>query len=293
MTGCVRPRAATRIADALATLTQGRAPGELQRSVASFFQANRFLLPELVVAVMGAVLPDGEILDLYSGVGLFAAALAASGRPGVTAVEGNPASGADLRVNAAAWPSRLTVVVTAVEQHLASLRGLPPTVIVDPPRTGLSKETAEGLAKAEGVRRLVYVSCDPPTMARDARIILDGGFTLTSLHAFDLFPNTPHVEALAIFDRSDSKLTGSAASALARCRDQGVEQAVELAGAPEILRVPLHAEAERAIGRLDRFDDAVGGGCGGDQSRAEPSDGLMMAAVDAARVARRDERAHR
>jgi tRNA/tmRNA/rRNA uracil-C5-methylase (TrmA/RlmC/RlmD family) len=49
--------------------------------------------------------------------------------------------------------------------------------------------------------RLVYVSCDPPTLARDARRLLDAGYRLTSLRAFDLFPNTPHVESLAVFDR--------------------------------------------------------------------------------------------
>jgi 23S rRNA (uracil1939-C5)-methyltransferase len=52
-----------------------------------------------------------------------------------------------------------------------------------------------------GAERIVYVSCDPATMARDARRLLDGGYRLTSLRAFDLFPNTPHLEALGVFDR--------------------------------------------------------------------------------------------
>jgi 23S rRNA (uracil1939-C5)-methyltransferase len=54
---------------------------------------------------------------------------------------------------------------------------------------------------AHGARRIVYVSCDPPTMARDARRLLDAGYQLTSLGGFDLFPNTPHVESMGVFDR--------------------------------------------------------------------------------------------
>jgi 23S rRNA (uracil1939-C5)-methyltransferase len=71
-------------------------------------------------------------------------------------------------------------------------------VIVDPPRTGLSKEAGERLARL-AAPRIVYVSCDPPTLARDARRLLDAGYRLHSLRAFDLFPNTPHVESLAVF----------------------------------------------------------------------------------------------
>jgi 23S rRNA (uracil1939-C5)-methyltransferase len=50
-------------------------------------------------------------------------------------------------------------------------------------------------------KRIVYVSCDPPTLARDARLLIDGGYGLVSIRAFDLFPNTPHIESLAVFDR--------------------------------------------------------------------------------------------
>ena len=104
-------------------------------------------------------------------------------------------------MNAAAFPSQLAAVVAPVERHLARAGTLPPTVIVDPPRTGLSKEVLQALV-ARGGARLVYVSCDPPTMARDARVLLDGGYRLETLTAFDLFPNTPHVEAVGVFGRS-------------------------------------------------------------------------------------------
>ena len=95
----------------------------------------------------------------------------------------------------------MTAIVSTVEHHLTSVRRLPPTTIVDPPRTGLSKVVLDRLA-ADGGARIVYVSCDPPTLARDARGLLDKGYQLDSIRAFDLFPNTPHVETLAVFDRT-------------------------------------------------------------------------------------------
>ena len=88
----------------------------------------------------------------------------------------------------------------AVEAHLASRRAEVGTAIVDPPRTGLSAEAVTGLL-AWAPARVVYVSCDVATMARDARRLLDGGYAMTHLRGFDLFPNTPHVESVGRFDR--------------------------------------------------------------------------------------------
>jgi 23S rRNA (uracil1939-C5)-methyltransferase len=186
--------------DALSAVTGGRvASGTLQRRAEAFFQGNRFLIDALVAAVTDAALDSGEAIDLYAGVGLFAVALAALGHLEVTAIEGDRASGADLRENARPHAPRLNAQVTRVEDFLAARRGhRPATMIVDPPRTGLSKEAAEGIIR-QSPERLIYVSCDPPTLARDARRLLDAGYRLQSMRAFDLFPNTPHVEALAIF----------------------------------------------------------------------------------------------
>ena len=76
-------------------------------------------------------------------------------------------------------------------------------VIIDPPRTGMSTDAMTSLLKI-GAPRIVYVSCDPATMARDARRLVDGGYRLESLRAFDLFPNTPHIESLGVFVRQIS-----------------------------------------------------------------------------------------
>jgi tRNA/tmRNA/rRNA uracil-C5-methylase (TrmA/RlmC/RlmD family) len=168
------------------------------RHAASFFQANRFLVGALVQRVLEAAAGE-SCVDLYAGVGLFSAALAAGGAR-VVAVEGDAVSTADLRINAAPWADRLRVAAMPVERFLRSPGLAPPDVVVlDPPRTGVDARALNSLLEW-GVRRLVYVSCDPPTMARDARRLLDGGYRLLSLRGFDLFPNTPHVETMGVFE---------------------------------------------------------------------------------------------
>jgi 23S rRNA (uracil1939-C5)-methyltransferase len=186
------------VADPLRTLTRDRSKsGELRRQPTSFFQANRFLLPDVVVAVLDQVPSGGRVLDLYAGVGLFSIALAGTGRAGITAVEGNRDSAADLKENAAAFSSAIRVVVGRVEDAASQPQDAG-TIIVDPPRTGISREAMDAIAR-HGASRIIYVSCDPPTMARDARRLLDAGYRLESLQGFDLFPNTAHVESVGVF----------------------------------------------------------------------------------------------
>ena len=78
------------------------------------------------------------------------------------------------------------------------------TLLLDPPRTGLSREAAESIVRL-APDRIIYVSCDPPTLARDARRLLDAGYSLDLVRAFDFFPNTPHVETLATLSRHPAK----------------------------------------------------------------------------------------
>ena len=188
------------VSDPLSVLTSGAAQsGSLQRHAESFFQANRFLLPALVRAVVDAVPSGGPVLDLYAGVGLFSVSLAALGRRGITAVEGDRTSGRDLQRNAMPFAAVLRVSVDSVEQFLKRRGEQAATIIVDPPRTGISRDAMNAVVRANA-SRVVYVSCDPATMARDARRLVDGGYELTTLTAFDLFPNTPHVESLGVFE---------------------------------------------------------------------------------------------
>jgi tRNA/tmRNA/rRNA uracil-C5-methylase (TrmA/RlmC/RlmD family) len=110
-------------------------------------------------------------------------------------------SGADLAENAKPFPDRLRVERGAVEGFLRAGAGTPAqTLLVDPPRSGISREAMAGIA-SRGARRIVYVSCDVATLARDTRRLVDAGYLLTRLEAFDLFPNTAHVESLAVLER--------------------------------------------------------------------------------------------
>lgn len=173
----------------------------LARNVRSFFQGNRFLLDALVQHVCGQ-LHRGGVADLYAGVGLFSVAATALGHVPVVAVESDPVAGHDLRANGREWRGLLQTKVTPVEAYLRGQRALSvATVIVDPPRTGLSRQVLGQLVDRK-VARVVYVSCDVATLARDARHWLDAGYRLGDVRAFDLFPQTAHIETVAVFDWS-------------------------------------------------------------------------------------------
>jgi 23S rRNA (uracil1939-C5)-methyltransferase len=172
------------------------------RRAPTFFQANRFLIGSLVRSVLSAA-RAARVADLYAGAGMFAVALAARGSR-VLAVEGEPLASADLVRNAEPFGDALEVRRAGVEDVLGvAPTDRPDVILVDPPRTGLSQTALSGVI-AWSPPRVAYVSCDPPTLARDARHLVGAGYRLTSLEAFDLFPNTPHVEALAVFDRAET-----------------------------------------------------------------------------------------
>ena len=188
------------VTDVLQVSAEPAAGLTLRRGVRAFFQGNRFLLEPLVHHVASLV-PPGPVVDLYAGVGLFGLSLAAAGADRVTLVEGDPLSGADLTANAEPFAARARVEHRSVETYLKS--ATPPagaTFIVDPPRTGMSKETLAGVAR-HAPSRIVYVSCDVATLARDTRTLIDAGYDLGELTGFDLFPNTAHVESVAVLAR--------------------------------------------------------------------------------------------
>lgn len=180
----------------------------LRRDVRAFFQGNRFLLEPLLRHVV-ALVPPGPVVDLYAGVGLFGLSLAAAGAHDVTLVEGDPTSGADLKANAEPFGPRVTVDRRSVESYVGRVprhersgaADPAATFIVDPPRTGLSKEALAGVVESRPAR-IIYVSCDIATLARDTRALLDAGYELGGLTGVDLFPNTAHVETVAAFSRA-------------------------------------------------------------------------------------------
>jgi 23S rRNA (uracil1939-C5)-methyltransferase len=160
----------------------------------SFFQVNRFLAEELARSVAQDESGGDLALDLFAGVGLFALPLADRFKR-VIAVESNPAAARDLETNAAG--SRAIEIRTAdVEEFLQKFSEAADLVVVDPPRAGLTPEIVRRLARI-GPQRITYVSCEPPTLARDLRGLIEGEYQVDSIEFFNLFPQTFHIETVA------------------------------------------------------------------------------------------------
>jgi 23S rRNA (uracil1939-C5)-methyltransferase len=165
----------------------------------SFFQVNRFLLDELVRAVIGEA--RGKLaLDLFAGVGLFSVPLA-NRFERLIAVESNPAAARDLEANlqASGAPSP-NLRQTTVEAFLERWQERPELVVLDPPRMGVAARALARLMKL-GPQEIVYLSCDPATLARDLAILAGDrqnprGYQISELHLVDIFPQTYHIEAL-------------------------------------------------------------------------------------------------
>ena len=170
----------------------------------SFFQVNRFLAGDLAREVAEADASGSLALDLFAGVGLFALPLAERFKH-VIAVESNPAAARDLEANIASASTEsgrssrsrsVEVRVANVERFLSQFRGAPELVVLDPPRAGLTPPMIKHLVRI-APERITYVSCDPPTLARDLAALQPAGYDLRELHLFDLFPQTFHMETVA------------------------------------------------------------------------------------------------
>jgi 23S rRNA (uracil1939-C5)-methyltransferase len=169
-------------------------------SPTAFFQSSRFLLPEFVAAVGGR--ESGAVaLDLFAGVGLFTLPIA-SRFERVIAVESHPQSAADLAANARSVPGAniRAVTETAFDFLRRCAQAEPDLVVMDPPRAGVGVATLK-LLVALRPKRLHYVSCSPPTLARDLGFLLQQGYRLDALEMFDFFPQTYHIESLARLSR--------------------------------------------------------------------------------------------
>ena len=183
-----------------------RVEGDLLKVPAwTFFQPNAAAAGALRAAVLEALVPGaGEaILELYCGVGLFTLPVARAARQAV-AVDASREAVSAARDNAASagLPNARFMCRDVVQALPGLLQELPwDSVLLDPPRTGLPPAAIQAIAGAD-VRRVVYVSCDPATMARDLRLmLLGGGMSLRSVRPLDLFPQTHHVECVARLER--------------------------------------------------------------------------------------------
>ena len=169
----------------------------------SFWQSHREAPKLLLDSVMefADVLAGDDVVDLFSGVGLFAVPLAKvvglGGR--VTAVESSSYAVRDARINATGLKQLKVREWSVTPRSVNDTVREGSVVVLDPPRQGLAKGVAESLVRRRP-RRLVYVSCDAATFARDLKIFLGNGFSLRELRIFDLFPMTEHVELVASLD---------------------------------------------------------------------------------------------
>lgn len=167
-------------------------------SAGAFFQVNT-RQAEAMVNHLKAILPltpQTHLLDVYCGVGLFSALLAPLAGD-VTGVELSAAACEDFIFNLNEF-EQVALYQGAAEEVLPGLALRPDVAIVDPPRAGLERAALDALLRS-APPVLAYVSCDPTTLARDTRRLLEGGYHLEQITPFDLFPQTFHIESISLF----------------------------------------------------------------------------------------------
>lgn len=186
-------------------LTQEAGGFKFRVSHLSFFQVNRFLLEDLL-KTMTAGARGRTALDMYAGVGFFTLPLAKAFEK-VISVDANLAATRDLYANAEAAGVAITTHNEHADEFLKKTTEKPDFVVLDPPRAGLGAETARKLAEL-GATEILYLSCDPATLARDLAVLTNSSrkakevaapsaqYEVSGLHFFDLFPQTYHLETL-------------------------------------------------------------------------------------------------
>ena len=168
-------------------------------SAASFFQVNTLMAAKMVEHLLDRLplKPQSTLLDVYCGVGLFSAFLAAHvGR--LIGIESSPSACEDFAANLDEFDN-VELYEAPAEDVLPALTIKADIAILDPPRAGLQRRALEGIL-ALRPRRLAYVSCDPATLARDASRLVAEGYCLTEVTPFDLFPQTYHIESISLFE---------------------------------------------------------------------------------------------
>ena len=162
-----------------------------------FWQVHRDAAGVLVESVRSSVgdPDDGTVLDLYCGAGLLGIGLAEQGHA-IAGVEGSARAVADAVANARGLDARFDVGQVEGAASFAGARA----AVLDPPRTGAGPTVVDALISSS-VERIVHVSCDGATLARDLKRLAGGGFRVSSVVAHDLFPITGHLEFVAVLDR--------------------------------------------------------------------------------------------
>jgi 23S rRNA (uracil1939-C5)-methyltransferase len=171
-------------------------------SADSFFQVNRLQAIEMIKYLDGHLPISSEmtVVDAYCGVGLFSAFLAPQVKR-LVGIEISTSACEDFTTNLDEF-ERVELYEAPVEDVLGSLNFHADSIILDPPRAGLGAKTVEGIL-AQGAAQLAYISCDPATLARDGRQLVAGGYSLSNIALFDMFPHTYHIESISLWDKKD------------------------------------------------------------------------------------------
>jgi len=169
-------------------------------SAGAFFQVNTAMAAKMVEYLLSnlRVLPSTILLDVYCGVGLFSAFFAPKVKR-VIGIEISPQACDDFGTNLHEFDN-VDLYEAPAEHVLPQLDLHADVVIVDPPRAGLEKKVLDAILNLKP-RMLAYISCDPSTLARDAARLIVGGYVLSNVTPFDLFPQTFHIESISIFER--------------------------------------------------------------------------------------------
>jgi 23S rRNA (uracil1939-C5)-methyltransferase len=174
-------------------------------SAGSFFQVNQAMAEAMVLHILDTIpiyqplTAETTVLDVYCGAGLFSKFLAEKvGR--LIGIESSPYASDDFVVNLDEY-EHVELYEAAAEDVLPALDITPQVIVVDPPRQGLERVVLDELLRL-AAPLLVYVSCDPATLSRDARRLTAGGYRLDQITPFDLFPQTYHIESISFWVRT-------------------------------------------------------------------------------------------
>ena len=217
----------------------------------SFFQVNNKQASNMALVVKDALNLKGTevLLDAYAGVGTFAILLAPYASK-VIAIEESSAAVADAKVNAENTPN-VEFILGKTEEVLGDLDSVPDAVVLDPPRAGCQSPAIDSLLRLYP-ENVVYVSCDPDTLARDLKMLCSGAYSIDSIQPLDMFPQTHHVENIVILKKTTKSSDIVLASSSPRRRDllRSLELSFDIKS-PDIDETPMEQEsAEDMVKRL-------------------------------------------
>jgi len=170
-------------------------------SVDSFFQVNKFQIKNLINIVLKHIDYD-KLADLYCGVGLFTIPASKICKEAI-GVEISYQAIKDANFNKKLNNLKnVKFYPSSTEKALQIIKDFSPDiVIIDPPRAGLTKEVINQVVNISNLKKIIYVSCDPATLARDVKLFIENGFKIKETNLIDMFPNTYHIESIIILER--------------------------------------------------------------------------------------------